>query len=275
MTTQTMLITPEQAKEWLKSNTLNRPLRMRRVAALVRDIKAGNFYLTHQGIAFDEEGNLLDGQHRLTAIALAEMPATMNVTFGLPREAMVAVDVGATRNIADGMIVNQLFENDASFRSTTITSTVRNLIHWGMNSATKPTNSEVIKIMEVYRDEISAISQICSHHLALISAPIRAAALAALINGERKEDIELFMNVLSKGDTTGTFGCNTTVAFNFSRYLLKAKADRMTISKPKLYLVAQNAIYQFIRGDAKIAKQTKEPRYPVKDEIKKILEVKE
>ena len=35
---------------------------------IARDMKAGHWRLTHQGIAFDPAGVLIDGQHRLWAI---------------------------------------------------------------------------------------------------------------------------------------------------------------------------------------------------------------
>ena len=38
---------------------------------------------THQGIAFDENGVLQDGQHRLCAIVSANKPVDMMVTSGL------------------------------------------------------------------------------------------------------------------------------------------------------------------------------------------------
>jgi hypothetical protein len=85
MKTTVKEITPQWAKKILETrNPRNRRLSERFVAKLARDIKAGAFAVTHQGIAFDANGDLLDGQHRLAAIALADMPVKMLVTNGVP-----------------------------------------------------------------------------------------------------------------------------------------------------------------------------------------------
>ena len=51
ITTTIETITPERAQAYLAQNVRNRVINSRSVDALVRDIKAGSFYLTHQGIA--------------------------------------------------------------------------------------------------------------------------------------------------------------------------------------------------------------------------------
>jgi hypothetical protein len=40
---QTMVVTPELAEQWLKANTLNRPVRKSRVKAYARDIQNGRW----------------------------------------------------------------------------------------------------------------------------------------------------------------------------------------------------------------------------------------
>jgi hypothetical protein len=90
MKTKTELITPEMAKKILSSaNTNNRKLQQRKVETYARDMRAGAFITTHQGIAFDENEVLLDGQHRLAAIVLCGKPIQMLVTRGLPKSTRV------------------------------------------------------------------------------------------------------------------------------------------------------------------------------------------
>ena len=67
---------------------------MRWVNHLATLIKNGEFTLTHQGIAFDEDGNLIDGQHRLHAIIKAGIAVKMEVSSGWPRSNILAIDVG-------------------------------------------------------------------------------------------------------------------------------------------------------------------------------------
>src|SRR5579884_3546217 len=77
-----MLVTPEIAREWLTHNVKNRTLSEDSANALARDIKSGNWLTTHQGIAFNDRNELMDGQHRLEAIIRANKAAILMVTIG-------------------------------------------------------------------------------------------------------------------------------------------------------------------------------------------------
>ena len=84
MKTKLATITPEWAADKLRTtNNRNRPLSERYAERLAQDIKNGHWIPTHQGIAFSENGNLLDGQHRLRAVQLAGLPVQMLVTTGI------------------------------------------------------------------------------------------------------------------------------------------------------------------------------------------------
>jgi hypothetical protein len=89
------------AMEFLSVNVLNRPIRESLVRLYASDMKEGRWRVTHQGIAFDEDNNLLDGQQRLSAIILAGVSIQMLVTYGVPRFHNEGIDIGARRNFAD------------------------------------------------------------------------------------------------------------------------------------------------------------------------------
>lgn len=85
MKTQVKEITPQWAKQVLETrNIQNRNISERVVDKYANDMLAGNWCLTHQGIAFDVNGDLLDGQHRLAAIVKANVPVKMLVTSEIP-----------------------------------------------------------------------------------------------------------------------------------------------------------------------------------------------
>jgi hypothetical protein len=96
-----MEIGPDLAARWLDGNTHNRPLRQSVVDRFARDMQAGRWQLTHQGIAFDIDGVLIDGQHRLWAIVLSAVTVRMRVFFNEPLESMKTVDTGLTRSNFD------------------------------------------------------------------------------------------------------------------------------------------------------------------------------
>jgi hypothetical protein len=81
-TTTTEFITPETAEYYFSLNIKNRGLNMSYVRDLADDMLNGKWELTHQGIAFNNEGALFDGQHRIKAIVLAK---NIDATFqGVP-----------------------------------------------------------------------------------------------------------------------------------------------------------------------------------------------
>lgn len=101
MNTKTMTVTPKLAAEWLKSNHSNRPLNRRYVDEICRALENGTFQTTHQGIAFDTQGRLRDGQHRLTAIVETGIAVKMLVTTGMTEEQLLVIDDGRRRSFFD------------------------------------------------------------------------------------------------------------------------------------------------------------------------------
>lgn len=97
-----LTVTPELATKWLtETETKNRPLSNARVQEYAAEMLRGNWRLTHQGVAFDADGNLVDGQHRLWAIIESGCPVEMFVAFGLSKDCVIEIDGGRSRNLAD------------------------------------------------------------------------------------------------------------------------------------------------------------------------------
>src|SRR5438874_11918141 len=79
MRSRVQTITPKKALEYLEHNTANRPLSGRTVRDFAQAMRRGEWRVTHQGIAFDTSGALVDGQHRLAAIVEADVPVEVTV----------------------------------------------------------------------------------------------------------------------------------------------------------------------------------------------------
>jgi hypothetical protein len=97
------LITPEMATKWLEGNTHNRSIRDSKVDQYARDMLAGKWRLTHQGIAFDTDETLQDGQHRLWAIVNSGRPTRMMVARGVPKDAQAVIDDNIPRSVVDAL----------------------------------------------------------------------------------------------------------------------------------------------------------------------------
>jgi hypothetical protein len=114
-------VTPQMAKRWLENNFRNRPLDQDTVTAYARDMTIGNWAPTHQGIAFNDRDELIDGQHRLHAIASSGKTIRIMVTFGLPSTiegkemtTMDCVDRGRTRSVADQLRIQHGLANGSA-----------------------------------------------------------------------------------------------------------------------------------------------------------------
>ena len=123
MKVEIVYITPVLAQQWLKANKSNRPSRERQIAAFAKDMKEGKWATTHQGIAFDDGGRLIDGQHRLKAIVKSGCTIQMMVTRGLPAErkgikTIDTIDQGAVRTVANQLQLSHGIKNAAQTAAT-------------------------------------------------------------------------------------------------------------------------------------------------------------
>ena len=95
-------VTPGEAEVILDTrNGSNRRLSSHVVKKYAREISEGRWSVHHQGIAFDEAGELVDGQHRLAAVVQAGIPAPFLVAYGVPRDSFSVMDVGKRRSAGD------------------------------------------------------------------------------------------------------------------------------------------------------------------------------
>ena len=98
-------ITPDDARRLLDRTEglgfTNRAIVKSRVAKLAHAITVGQWRVTHQGIAIGEDGAVLDGQHRLRAVIVADTAIESLVIHDADPETFVVLDTGAARTTAD------------------------------------------------------------------------------------------------------------------------------------------------------------------------------
>jgi hypothetical protein len=72
-------------------------------------MKSGAWKLTHQSLAFDEVGRLVDGQHRCRAVLVANVPARMVVSYYLASSPLEKIDRGTARTTGAVLEVSGAF----------------------------------------------------------------------------------------------------------------------------------------------------------------------
>jgi hypothetical protein len=96
--------TPQMAKDALANNKGNRSLRKGKMEQYARLMESGDWVDRHpQSISFDKNGNLIDGQHRLTAQIQADKTITYLVVEEQDPEVQVSIDSGIIRNPRDAL----------------------------------------------------------------------------------------------------------------------------------------------------------------------------
>jgi hypothetical protein len=94
-------ITPATAEKYLNRNHGNRALRDGLVERYANDMRNGTWTQCVAPIAFYDNGDIADGQHRLWAVVESDAPQKFIVVRGLPREAGLNIDTGKNRSIVD------------------------------------------------------------------------------------------------------------------------------------------------------------------------------
>lgn len=174
--TREMEITPAYAERKLKElqhlveqgvfrqRTINKPL----VDSYASDMARGRWGLSHQGIAFDEQGRLIDGQHRLWAVIKAGIPVKMMVTTGLPGSTnggfsvptMDVIDRGKNRTVG-----NQLTIAHGISGAGYVAATVKAIANvYTADRHLRLTMTQVIELLEMYANGIHAIFSLTTHN---------------------------------------------------------------------------------------------------------------
>jgi hypothetical protein len=105
VTAEVMLVTPEQAGEWLGHNKGNRPLGLKTVERYTHFLRSLEWVVNGESVIIDDRDNLLDGQHRLEAVVRGGVPIPMLVVYGVPPEAFATLNTGKTRSLADVLAI--------------------------------------------------------------------------------------------------------------------------------------------------------------------------
>lgn len=160
-------ITVEYATELMKHNFFNRPLNKITVEDYKSQIVRGLWRLNGESIKISDKGNLMDGQHRLTAIIESGIPVKSLVVEGVDEKDFATIDTGRTRTISDLFNIDQV--QNASQISAIITAYFRLL----RSNNTSASNDSLRKlrlskgeILEYYRKNaltIQDIHKFCTH----------------------------------------------------------------------------------------------------------------
>lgn len=94
-------ITPQEANNILLKNNNNRSISKHTIERYVKDMQSGRWQFNGDSIKITGDGNLIDGQHRLTACIKSEVPLKTFVIRGLKQDVFKTIDTGKFRQFSD------------------------------------------------------------------------------------------------------------------------------------------------------------------------------
>ena len=247
-------VTPELAQEWLNHNYCNRAISDRYVRQLISDMQNNRWVSNGATISFSADGELLDGQHRLTAIVKANIPQQLFVMTGLHKTSHF--DDGRKRTIRDQILaLGKASKNDALSDNHCIA--VARYVHnrnikgkgRGHGDVLRPTTEEVFYWMVAHEDGIRFVFTLAKTHggnVYIRKASILTACLVAYEAGKNPEDILEWSKVVRSGEYSGD---NQLGAIAFRNLLISAnpntKANGYTDFEEEVFLKAQYSIKAF------------------------------
>lgn len=200
-------VTPEKAAHYLKRNVDNyRKLSKTKVAQYAAEMKAGKWQLNGEGIMFDEEGKLKNGQHRLAAIIMAGIPVEMTIVTGVGNDVTI-YDVGSMRT------TNQIALASGCGDITKIETAAGTAIVGRFNTVTK---GVVIEWLKGHYEELKRAYRLCGANNRTRLTSRTACVLACYLmlrQGKIKSyEAEVFFKVFGSGNTVGADGYQASPA---------------------------------------------------------------
>lgn len=136
---------PALAEELLTSYEIDyRKLRPKHADNLARDMSSNNWNFDGSPIRIDVNGNLLDGQHRLTAVKKSGIRLLFLFVTGLPVSVYSTIDTVLARRFADALRKDKY--NNVTGRGALVNILDRWLTHKPLDLAYKLTHTELYAI---------------------------------------------------------------------------------------------------------------------------------
>lgn len=202
-------VTPAKAQRWLEGNVDNRKLRDDRVMAHARTLQAGDWELSDSAIVFDDQGVLINGQHRLTAVVVTGITARFIILRGVPSKAQEVMDTGLSRNLADQLHRHGIRTGEANVLSGALYWTHQMAynertgnVHYSEPSE-RPTLRQLLHIWENHEDMQEHVKPVLRLRTTTKVRPGPVTALRYRLFQIDAEEAELFFEQWRTGENLG------------------------------------------------------------------------
>ena len=246
ITCQIETINAKRAKEYLAHNMVNRNLNARRVNEYIDVLSRGDWQLNGETVKFNENGDLIDGQHRLSAVAMSGIPMETIVIRGICDDVSIC-DRGRVRSVADSLQIEGM---DKRLASNAVIAAVK-LNFYLQTSQIVVSDAAVRQFIKDHDEELLFVYKSCfsrGNKSPSRQSAVGLGAYYAMRSGVPGDVIDRFMRIIatgfydSKEETAPVVLRNDLIGGGFAIY-------RGSITKSKATTFAtEKAIYDFSRG---------------------------
>ena len=201
MKTSIEIITPAKAAQYLESvdTSKQRPLKQKKIDDYAIAMSHGHWVVTHQGIAFDDEGSLCDGQHRLHAVVKSGVTIKTQVTRGLNQKqndlyTFDAIDQGVKRHIGEQLHVRHGVKN-----ANHVAAASKAIVQICLNRSVVMTVANTVGVLQYYGKEIQDCFSMLGATKGMLRAPILGGAAFCLRGGD--SNVRQFIDAVGNGES--------------------------------------------------------------------------
>lgn len=254
--TKIIKLAPDTARNFVAlagPNRYTQPILVKFFEEIIAD---GFWRLTHQGIAFDTTGRLVDGLHRCTAIGNGKTTVPIMATWNLPPDALDAIDLGKKRTPAD--IIN-IRERTPGRVSSAYTAVARAMVESISGSSSERISVPTLINLVIHHFEaIHFVQEHGSRLCAFIKAPVARAWYS-----KDRDRLAEFLFVASHGVSENSK--DTAAAFLMMKFAKEHERLGST-ERATWYRRTESAIQAFLKGRS-ITKlyEVKEEQFAIPD----------
>jgi len=241
MRTEILKVTPKMAAEFLSKNNNNRKISKTVVRRYSTQMENNEWLLSPDGLSFDLDGNIVNGQHRLSAVIESKKTINFIVTHDVPKGIFAIIDTGKNRSGGDVLSILKIknsnitaacvrrhimLSKNSELNATTTGRTSRSITN---QNIIKAYNTNNLLYDELVRYSISLYSKV-----RIYGVSDTAAIMSTLIIDKEhsKDDVLSFFKQLFTGYDVS----------NYTITLLREKLLKNLYSKVKLTSRAKNML---------------------------------
>jgi hypothetical protein len=198
--TKRQLVTPEVAQSLLdKLPEHQRSLSDKLVSDYAADMTEGRWKENAETIKIDQEGLLLDGQHRLHAVIKSGKSQWMLIALGVDAKAFGTIDVGRKRTPGDIFGIAGWTNSSKAAAITRMLRSCEDSHRTGTVSISKLGPDVYLKYANKHKEEVEIGVAIMSAISKIMSPPAPIAAALAYLHRFAPEEARTFTIMISEG----------------------------------------------------------------------------